>query len=174
MFWQFFWRITVKREFSDKAAEIAQRWRGIPGMVTGALQEFQDTFGYLSEEGLSALAQGLDIPVSQLFSVATFYSFFRLTPKGAHHIQVCEGTACHVLGAEQVGGKLARDLKIGSEGVSEDRLFSVEKVRCLGCCSMAPVVRVDERTFGRVRQKDLAKLLRPFQNGEASGEDQEY
>ncbi len=158
-------------EIREKATDVARRWKGTPGMVTGALQELQNTFGYLPEEGLDALAEELSVPLSQLFGVATFYSFFRLNPPAKHHLQVCEGTACHVLGAEQLSARIARDLKMGSEQVSEDRLFSVEKVRCLGCCSVAPVVRIDQQVFGRVRQKDLARLLKPYQNKEASGED---
>jgi NADH:ubiquinone oxidoreductase subunit E len=142
-------------------------------MVTGALQEVQNSCGYLPEEELCVLARELEVPLSQLYSVATFYSFFRLNPRGAHHLQVCEGTACHVLGAEQLSAKLARDLRIGRDDLSEDRLFSLEKVRCLGCCSMAPVVRIDDQTIGRMRQKDLAKLLKPYQSKEASGEDQQ-
>lgn len=156
---------------SSKAGEIAQRWKGVPGMVTGALQEVQETFGYLPEEGLRTLASELDIPLSRIFSVATFYSFFRLNPPGLHHLQVCEGTACHVLGADQLSAKLVRDLKIGSEGVSQDRLFSIDRVRCLGCCSMAPVVRIDDRTFGRVRQKNLAAILKPYRRKEDGSED---
>ena len=136
------------------------------------MQEVQNSFGYLPEEALDGLAQALDVPLGQLFSVATFYSFFRLNPPGAHHLQVCEGTACHVLGADRLSSKLARDLKVGSEDVSEDRLFSLEKVRCLGCCSMAPVVRIDAQTFGRVRQQDLAKLLKPYQSEGTTSEDQ--
>jgi NADH:ubiquinone oxidoreductase subunit E len=163
----------VSAEVFAKSAEIAHRWKGVPGMVTGALQELQERFGYLPEEGLSTLSLELDIPLSQLFSVATFYSYFRLKPKGAHHVQVCQGTACHVLGAEQLSARLARDLRVGDEDLSEDRLFSVEKVRCLGCCGIAPVVRVDDQTFGRVRQKDLARLLKPYRSKEANGEDQE-
>ena len=161
----------VDTELHAKVAEVAGRWRGVPGMVTGALQEVQDAFGYLPEEGLEALAIELDVPLSQLYGVATFYAFFRLAPRGAYHLQVCEGTACHVLGARQLSARLARDLKIGDGDLSEDRLFSVEKVRCLGCCSMAPVVRVNDLVLGRVRQKDLAKLLKPYRSGEASGED---
>jgi NADH-quinone oxidoreductase subunit E len=161
----------LNSEISRKAAEIAQRWKGVPGMVTGALQELQGAFGYLPEEGLASLALELDVPLSGLFSVATFYSFFRLNPHGKHHVQVCDGTACHVLGADQVGGRLARDLKIDNQGLSQDRLFSMEKVRCLGCCSMAPVVRIGDETFGRVRQRDLAKLFKPYRSIEGSGED---
>ena len=163
----------MNTELTAKTAEIARRWKGSPGMVTAALQEIQDIFGYLPEEGLSTLALELGVPLSRLFSVATFYSFFRLAPKGARHLQVCDGTACHVLGAGQLSARLARDLKMGSENLTEDRAFSMEKVRCLGCCGMAPVVRINDRTFGRVRQKDLAKLLKPYGSKEASGEDQE-
>lgn len=158
-------------ELSDKAVEIAGRWKGVPGMVTGALQEVQDSFGHLHEEALRILAHELDVPLSQLFSVATFYSFFSLVPPAAHHLQVCEGTACHVLGAELLSSKLARDLKTGTGDSGEDRLFSLEKVRCLGCCSMAPVIRIDDQTFGRVRQQDLGKLLQAYRSKGASGED---
>lgn len=161
----------MNTELSGKVSEIANRWKGVPGMLTGAMQEVQETFGYLPEEGLRILAFELDIPISRLFSIATFYSFFRLTSPGVYHLQVCEGTACHVLGAEQLSAKLVRDLKIGSEGVSEDRLFGIDKVHCLGCCSMAPVVRINGQTFGRVRQKDLAQFLKPYQGKEGSGED---
>jgi len=157
----------VDREF----VEIADRWRNVPGMVAGALQEVQQTFGYLPEEGLKVLAVELNVPLSQLFSVATFYSFFRLNPPAAHHVQVCEGTACHVLGAQQLSAKLCRDLKIGSMGVSEDYLFSVDRVRCLGCCSVGPVIRIEGKTFGRVRQKDLSGLLKPYQVNEVESED---
>ncbi len=156
-------------EIGIKTGEIAQRWKGTPGMLTGALQEIQETFGYLPEEGIRTLASELDIPLSRIFSVVTFYSFFRLTPPGLHHIQVCEGTACHVLGADQLSAKIFRDLEIGDEGVSEDRLFSIDRVRCLGCCSMAPVVRIDDRTYGRVRQKNLAGILKPYRK-EGDGE----
>jgi NADH:ubiquinone oxidoreductase subunit E len=77
-----------------------------------------------------------------------------------------------VLGAGQLSARIARDLKIGEGELSQDRLFSVEQVRCLGCCSIAPVVRIDDQVFGRVRQKDLAGLLKPYVNGKSSGEDQ--
>ncbi len=161
----------MNTQSGGKAGEIAKRWKRLPGMVTGALQEVQETFGYLPEEELKVLAFELDVPLSRLYSVATFYSFFRLNPSGIHHVQVCEGTACHVLGAELLSAKLHRDLKIGGDGVSEDRLFSIDKVRCLGCCSVAPVVRIGDRTLGRVRQRDLDKFLRPYKGKEGSGED---
>lgn len=165
-------RGVVQAELSDRVAGIARRWKGVPGMVSGALQEVQEAYGYLPEAGFDTLARELDVPLSQLFSVATFYSFFRLTPRGNHHLQVCEGTACHVLGAEGVREKLVRDLRIDDRGLSEDQRFSVESVRCLGCCSMAPVVRIDAQTVGRVRQKDVDRLLRPYRKQGAAGEDQ--
>jgi NADH-quinone oxidoreductase subunit E len=162
----------VNTDIHNKAVQIARRWKGVPGMVIGAMQELQDTFGYLPEEGLDALAAALSIPLSQLFSVATFFAFFRTTPRGEHHVQVCDGTACHVLGAEQLGARLARDLGIEGKDPGKDRGFSMEKVRCLGCCSMAPAVRIDDRTFGRINQRNLTKLLKPYRSKETSGEDQ--
>ncbi|MBI4776382.1 MAG: NAD(P)H-dependent oxidoreductase subunit E [Deltaproteobacteria bacterium] len=139
---------------------IADRWAGMPGMVTGALQEVQSRHGHLQEGVMADLATALDVPLSRLFSVATFFAFFRLVPKGESHIQVCMGTACHVLGAPRIRQKLERDLGVDERGVTPDRAYSVEEVRCLGCCSLAPVVRINEQTYGRVRMKDLGKLIK--------------
>jgi NADH-quinone oxidoreductase subunit E len=152
----------------NEVKEIARRWRDTPGMVTGALQELQEHCGYLPEEGLKVLAEELSLPLSQLFGVATFFSFFRLAPRGRHHLQICVGTACHVLGAEHIGRRLEQDLKVGRDGVTEDRQFSVERVRCLGCCSLAPVLRIDDNTHGRLRPQHIRRLLKPYREAEAS------
>ncbi|OQX14312.1 MAG: hypothetical protein BWK76_14875 [Desulfobulbaceae bacterium A2] len=158
---------------SATTVEIARRWQGVPGMVTGALQDLQEAYGYLPEEGLTILARELGVPLSQLFSVATFFTYFRLAPRGTHHIQLCQGTACHVLGAAQLRGKLVRDLEIADGDLSRDRQFSLETVRCLGCCGIAPVLRIDDQTHGRVRQRDLARLLQPQPPPESDGADQD-
>jgi NADH-quinone oxidoreductase subunit E len=159
--------------FEDEVTQIATRWRNTPGMVTGALQELQERCGYLPEEGLKELARGLGLPLSRLFGVATFFSFFRFSPPGKHHLQVCMGTACHVLGAEQISRKLSEDLKVDREGVTEDRQFSLERVRCLGCCSLAPVVRINDDTYGRVRLQHITRLLKTYRQPEASRAHQE-
>jgi NADH:ubiquinone oxidoreductase subunit E len=140
-------------------------------MITGALQEAQDRYGYLPEAVMADLAEALDVPLSRVYSIATFFAFFRLIPKGESHIQVCMGTACHVLGAQRIRRKLERDLEVDERGVSEGGAYSVEEVRCLGCCSLAPVLRINHQTFGRVRMKDLGRLVGHSPAGESDAED---
>jgi len=147
-------------EIREMVKEVAHRRRQMPGAVSGAMQELQEHFGYLSEEALIMLAEELDVPLSRLFGMATFFSFFNLKPRGERHLQVCMGTACHVLGAEQIGRKIERDLDISDGDATPDRSFSFEKVRCLGCCSLAPVVRMNDDIHGRVRMKTVDQLLK--------------
>jgi NADH:ubiquinone oxidoreductase subunit E len=100
--------------------------------------------------------------VSRVFSVATFYKAFSLTPRGEHQIHVCTGTACHVRGAPLVLGQLERDLEITGGETTEDLKFSLDTVRCVGCCSLAPVVRIDEDTFGNVTQRQMSRILKKY------------
>lgn len=132
-----------------------------PGEITGALHALQQQEGYLEREALKRLAVELDVPLSRLYGVATFYAAFRLEPRGHCHIQVCHGTACHVQGAVQLTEKLERELDVRSGGTTPDRGYSLEKVRCLGCCGLAPVVKIDEKVHGRLNQARLKRLLRP-------------
>ena len=140
---------------------IAQNWRNRPGMVTGALHALQQRLGYLDEEGMKALAMALEIPLSQVYSVATFFSSFRLAPIGRYHFQVCHGTACHVRGAVQLRERLERDLHLATGGTTPDGNYSLEEVRCLGCCGLAPVVQVNEDIYGGMNQIRLGRLIRP-------------
>ncbi|MEW5724465.1 MAG: NAD(P)H-dependent oxidoreductase subunit E [Thermodesulfobacteriota bacterium] len=142
-----------------------------PGAVTGALQAIQDKHGWLPEEELEALARKLDLPLSRIFAVAAFFASFRLSPRGRRNIQVCEGTTCHLLGARRLSLKFQRDLDLGPDGQSPDREYSLERVRCLGCCSLAPVVRLNGETYGRVGQKDLGRLVGQFQEKGGGHED---
>ncbi len=139
---------------------IAEYWRNRPGMITGALHALQEKLGYLNEEATYALAAALEVPLSRVYSVATFYSSFRLKPVGRYHIQVCHGTACHVRGAVQLTEKLERDLDIDLGGTTVDGNYSLEEVRCLGCCGLAPVVQVNEVIQGRMNQLRLERLIR--------------
>jgi NADH-quinone oxidoreductase subunit E len=102
--------------------------------------------------------------------VATFYAAFRLRPLGRHHIQVCHGTACHVRGAVHLTGKLHRVLGVDTGEVTPDGLFSLEEVRCLGCCGLAPVVKIDDVVHGRLNQVRLERLLRPAEDRDEGAE----
>lgn len=134
-----------------------------PSALVGILQEIQRQEGYLPRKTLVGLSERLDLPLSRLYALATFYRSFSLTPTGRHRVCVCLGTACHVRGGQAILDRFERLLAVRAGGTTLDRRFTLETVRCVGCCSIGPVVRVDEETFGRVRQEKLAKILTNFQ-----------
>lgn len=128
------------------------------------LQAVQDHYNYLPEQILTVLSKKLEVPLSRLFSLATFYRSFSLTPRGKNLLKVCLGTACHVKSGENLFEKALRDLKLtGEEMTTKDLGFTVEKVRCLGCCSLAPVVCVNEDTYGAMTQERLTKVIKKHQ-----------
>ena len=130
-----------------------------PGTVISILEAIQETHGYLSKEILEQVSQELCIPLSQLFSLATFYAAFTLKPRGKHTVHVCLGTACHVRGAPKIVDEFSRLLTIEPGDTTEDRKFTLETVRCVGCCSLAPVIRVDKDTYGYNTMDKLPKIL---------------
>ena len=133
-----------------------------PAQLMAILQEVQSVFNYLPEDMLHRVAAQLSIPISRVYSVATFYKAFSLTPRGEHQVHVCTGTACHVRGAPLVLGQLTRDLGVDPGETTEDLGFSLDTVRCVGCCSLAPVVRIDEDTHGKVSQRGISKILKKY------------
>lgn len=131
--------------------------------LIGILQDIQSHFNYLPREALVRVSEKLEIPISQVYSVATFFKAFSLKPRGRHQINVCLGTACHVRGGPRILGKLERDLKVEAGGTTEDLRFTLDSVRCLGCCSLGPVVVIDNDTYGRLNQERVAKLLDQYE-----------
>jgi NADH-quinone oxidoreductase subunit E len=130
--------------------------------LVAILQEVQRREGHLPRQTLSRLSRRLDVPLSRLYALATFYRSFTLVPTGRHRVCVCLGTACHVRGAQGILDRLERVLGVGAGDTTPDRRFTLETVRCLGCCSIGPVARIDAETFGRLRQDKVAKILEPF------------
>jgi NADH-quinone oxidoreductase subunit E len=127
------------------------------------LQEVQSHYNHLPPQVLTLLSDKLEVPLSKLFSLATFYRSFSLEPKGKHVIKVCLGTACHVKSGENLFDKARRDLDLSEEhSTTADLRFTVEKVRCLGCCSLAPVVCINEETYGSLTQEKLSKVLKKY------------
>ena len=126
------------------------------------LQDIQDKYNYLPQTVLNDLSLTMDIPISRIYSMATYYKLFSLEPKGRHLCQVCLGTACHVRGAGKILERVERDLNVTAGETTEDLRFSLETVRCVGACSLAPVVIVDEKAHGRLSQGDIPKLLRKY------------
>jgi len=126
------------------------------------LQDVQTEFGYLPENVLQYIAQRLEVPVSQIYRLASFYDAFSLTPRGKHVIRVCMGTACYVKGANRILEALQKELGIEAGQVTPDGQFSLETVNCLGCCGQAPVVTVDDEIYGYFKQTRVSKLVESY------------
>ena len=153
----------MSSEILEKVDRIIDKYKREKKALISILQDIQQEYNYLSKDVLLHIKERLNVPLTQIYGVATFYNIFSLKPRGRHLIAVCTGTACHVRGAGRILEKLERDLKIKNGEVTKDLRFSLESVRCLGCCSLAPVIRVDEDTYGRVRQDKLVKILKGYE-----------
>ncbi len=127
------------------------------------LQEVQAEFHYLPEAALRKISSRLQVPLTEVFHVATFYNCFTLEPVGVHLVQVCLGTACHVRGAARVLDRLLRELKLGKPGTTKNYQFTVRTVRCIGCCGLAPVVRVDANTHPHMSQARVRGFLKKYE-----------
>jgi len=143
--------------------KVVEQYGGDSSALVGILQEVQRREGYLPRKTLTRLSEKLDLPLSRLYALATFYRSFSLTPTGRHKVCVCLGTACHVRGGQAVLDRFERLLGVRAGGTTLDRRFTLETVRCVGCCSLGPVVRVNDETYARVRQDKLAQILTRFQ-----------
>ncbi|EEG77340.1 NADH-quinone oxidoreductase subunit NuoE [Dethiobacter alkaliphilus] len=144
---------------------IVQRHNADPGSAIPILQDIQNTFGYVAPEVLQRVSELSGILESELYSIVTFYSQFRMEPIGENLIQVCHGTACHLAGAERVSEAIMHETGAKDGGTSPDGKFTLEKVACLGCCSLAPVITVNEETYGRVAPNEVGKVLKEI-NGQ--------
>jgi NADH-quinone oxidoreductase subunit E len=127
------------------------------------LQQVQSEFGYLSREAMSNIAKKLNIPAIDVFGVATFYAQFRFNKPGKYTIKVCEGTACHVRGGKKIRQKIESELGITPGETTEDGLFSLERVACMGCCALAPVMVVDNEVYGTASPAKVSDILRKTQ-----------
>lgn len=130
------------------------------------LQHIQDEFGYLSEDAIVHVGKHLNLPTSKIFGVATFYNQFRFNAPGKYHIQLCRGTACHVLGSATVLEQLQKILKIQAGQTTRDGLFSIEVVACIGACGLAPVVAINGEFFAKVTTDSIKKIIDDFRSRE--------
>jgi len=147
------------KERLKEVDDIMARNRGRPGALIPVLEQVQEVLGYLPKGALMKIAKGLNIPIAKVYGVVTFYSFFTMVPKGRHNIRVCLGTACYVKGIQRILDKLTNLLDIESGGCTEDRRFSLETVRCLGVCGLAPVIVIGENTHGLVKAAKIEEIL---------------
>ena len=134
--------------------------RGQEGRLIPLLQEAQRQDGFLKKARLAAIGKETGVPLSQVYGVASFYAQFRFVPMGKHLLKVCHGTACHVSGAPELTAAITDHLKVRSGETTPDGLVTVETVSCLGCCSLAPVLMLDETTYGNLSPASVRKVLR--------------
>jgi NADH-quinone oxidoreductase subunit E len=152
---------------------LLEKYRGQKGALIPLLQGTQAEYGFVPREAMTRIAEFLGEPLSSVFGVATFYAQFRLVPRGKHVIRVCHGTACHVSGAPLVSLEVERHLGIQDGENTEDMLFTLESVACLGACGMAPVMMIDERTYGKLTPDKAVGSIKDFRasldGGSANG-----
>jgi NADH:ubiquinone oxidoreductase subunit E len=139
--------------------QIIQTNRPIAGSIISALRECQNVVGYLPVELLDYISTGLNLPASDVYGVASFYALFSMTPKGRHTIKLCMGTACYVKGIKEVINRVENHFKVKEGGTTEDRRFSLEGVRCLGACGLAPVMVVGSDTHGDISSDKIIDIL---------------
>ena len=139
--------------------EICQSFGNQAGELINILHKTQEAFGYLPAEVQQVIAKELNISEAKVYGVVTFYAFFTMKPKGKHKISVCMGTACYVRGAEKVVDELKKELNLKVGEITPDGLFSLDCLRCVGACGLAPVMLIGEKVYGRIDPKDIKGIL---------------
>jgi len=146
-----------------KVDAIVAKYKGKPGSLIPALEDIQEAIGFLPKELQKRVALGLRVPLSEVYGVVTFYHFFTMVPRGRNIIRVCLGTACYVGGGAQILDLMVGNLKLQPGATSADRRFTLETVRCLGCCGLAPVVVINEDTHRQVKVGRITKILESYE-----------
>ena len=141
---------------------IIAKYKGKPGGLIPVLEEAQVALEYLPVSVQKRVAKGLNLPLSRVYGVVTFYSFFTMTPRGRHTVRVCLGTACYVRGGKQLAEALKKEFGVEEGETTPDRRFTLESVRCLGACGLGPVVVVDEDVHGRMKPSKLKDVLSQY------------
>jgi|GEM_PF-59547 len=152
----------ITKEHLEKVDEIAASYRNMPGGLIPTLQKVQNFLGYLPPVVQKRIAKRLDVPVSEVFSVVTFYSFFTMVPRGRHVCRICLGTACYVMGGKEIASKLSQNLGVELGQTTNDMRFTIEAVRCLGACALAPAITIDGRVYGRNDPNRVMEILETY------------
>ncbi len=145
-----------------------EKYKGVKGNLIPLLQHTQNIFGYIPHEAFLKLNAEAGLELNEMYGVATFYAQFRLKPAGKHIIKMCHGTACHVQQVTAITDELLDILEVKDGETTSDGMFTVETVACLGCCSLAPVMMIDDETYGKLTPKQAAKIVKEIRRSEAS------
>lgn len=150
------------KEKMEKLEQILIDHKNVQGGLMPVLHETQELFGYIPEEAQKRISEFLNIPLAEIYGVATFYSRFTLSPRGEHTISVCLGTACYVKNSQGVLDRLKEELNIEAGETTADGKFTLEATRCLGCCGLAPVMMINDEVFGKLVPDDIPDILKKF------------
>lgn len=152
----------ITEEMWTKVDAVIQANRAIPGTIITVLRECQDIVGYLPVELLDYIGEHMNLPRSEVYGVASFYALFSMTPKGRHTVKLCLGTACYVKGIKEVMSRVESHYNVTEGGTTEDRRFTLQGVRCLGACGLAPVMVVNQDTHGDVSSDKIIDVLEKY------------
>jgi len=147
---------------TDELRSFIGEWKDKPGNLIMVLHKVQQTYGYIPREIAIEISELLDVPLAKIYGVVTFYNFFKLQKAGKYIAQVCLGTACYLRGGDDLIKEFERQLGVGVNATTPDGLFSVEAVRCLGCCGLAPVVVVNGEVYGKLSKGDVAGIVEKY------------
>ena len=142
--------------------KLVKKWMYKKSNLIMILHEIQNHYGYIPEDVSKLLSEMLEIPLARIYEVITFYHYFKLNQPGKHKISVCMGTACYLKGASDLVQELKELLDVKEGETTEDGLFQLEVVRCLGCCGMAPVITIDDKVYGNVQKADITRILAEY------------
>ena len=151
------------KEQEEQLRKVIAEYRDVPGATMPILQAAQNIYGYLPEEVQIIIAEELDVPVSEIYGVASFYAQFTMNPKGKYQISVCLGTACYVKGSANVLQAIETKLGIKPGGITPDGKFSLNACRCVGACGLAPIMMINDDVYGRLTPKEVGPILDKYQ-----------
>ena len=149
-------------QMTPQISAFIEEWKAKPGNLIMVLHQVQQTYGYIPRNIAIEISERLSVPLAKIYGVVTFYNFFKLQKAGKYKIQVCLGTACYIRGGDDLLKALEKELGIGLNSTTPDGLFSIEAVRCLGCCGLAPVIVVNGNVHGRLTAKDVPAIIEQY------------
>ena len=155
---------TAEIEFSKELTDFIEEWKVKPGNLIMILHRIQGEFGYIPREAAEKLARLTDTPLAKIYGVITFYHFFKTTRPGKHSIQICLGTACYLKGGQEILDEAQSILNIKGDEVTDDGLFGIDPVRCLGCCGLAPVINIGNDVYGKVTKEQLPEIIQKYRS----------
>ncbi|HAQ62161.1 TPA: NADH-quinone oxidoreductase subunit NuoE [Candidatus Delongbacteria bacterium] len=152
-----------ENEIKEKVTEICSEFKNDPNDLIAILHKTQNHFGFLPKEVQAAIAETVKVPQAKVYGIVTFYSYFTMEPRGKHPISICMGTACYVKGAEKVLKEFESKLEIKNGQTTPDGKFSMNTLRCIGACGLAPVIMIGEKVYGGVKQEDVSKIIKEYE-----------